>query len=274
MQLGQAVGLAAVVVPGSDGGQHGRQVVCGDARQAHFGQIGCAQRRAGGLACGHALDRVGDAGELVDLGHRVHIGRLRGAHDVVEQCQVLGIGSGCANVGTNGCVLRSRRVHRGRGVGCGVARCTGGVVGFAQNGVVGVNDGLHFGSGVGLRAPHGCAVERVVDGRQVAVRHATDACIGVGLRGRGAGAGVVGACCAADVAERLLVAGHCSADHVGQFLLACNRRAVAVGCVDGLLHRLEGVCADSGCTQGGAATCGRLACHQCVDLSGRGCSVG
>ena len=146
MQLAQHVGLAAVVGGCSDRGQHGGQVIGGHARQADLCKIG---RREGGAAVGgHRLNGVGDAGQGVDFGHAVHLGGLQATDDVVEQAQVFGIGGGSTDGGTDGGVVGGGRVGCGGGVRGGVSGCSGGVVGFAQNGVVGVDDGLHFGRGV------------------------------------------------------------------------------------------------------------------------------
>ena len=155
LQLAQAVGFAAVVVLGGDGRQHGRQVVHGDAGQAERGKVNCAERRRGCACVRHTLNGVGDAGEFVDLGDGVHIGGGFAAHDVIEQGQVLGIGRGGADVGTHAGVLRSHGVGRAA------------VVGFGQDGVVSLDDGLHLGRGVGCSPIDGGAGQGVVDGIEV-----------------------------------------------------------------------------------------------------------
>ena len=216
MQIGEAVHAAAVVVCGRNGLQHGSQVVRRDAAQAHQAQVVGDQRLAGRQACRSGLDGVGDAGQFVEVGHAVDVTGLAGAHDVVEQRQVLGVGGRQANVSTDGRVLRCCGVFGWGRIGRGVS-CVGvGVVGFGQDAVVGVDDGLHFGGGVGTITVVGVAqgvvapllvVDGAVDGGQVASRDAGDARVGVVVGRRRAGAGF---CVSGNVVDGCGVRANCA----------------------------------------------------------------
>ena len=144
LHFGQGVGFRAVVVLGSNGGVHGSDVLRRDACKAGFGVVGRCQGWAWCLASCGGLDGVGDARQVVELGDGGHIDGLACAHDVVQKCKVVGVCSGRTNVCTNGGVLSGCRVHARRGVWGAVTRIGVGVVGFGQDGFVGVNDGLHF----------------------------------------------------------------------------------------------------------------------------------
>ena len=96
---------------------------------------------------------------------------MQAANDVAQQGQVVCIGGCSANVSANQGVLLGCRVGCG---GCGVV-AGGGVriVGLRQDDVVSVDDGLHFGRGVGSLFVVGVAqrgvgaflaVDGVVDG--------------------------------------------------------------------------------------------------------------
>ena len=62
-----------------------------------------------------------------------------------------------------------------------------GIFGFGKDPLVGIHNGLHFGSGVGTLARDGVAVERVVDGGQVFWGDPHDACCGISLKAGGGG---------------------------------------------------------------------------------------
>ena len=235
LHFGQAVGIAAAVGFGGDGGQHGRQVVGRDAAQACLRKVRCIERRRAGACSGHALDGVGNGGQLVELGNGVHLSGLQAAHDVVEQGQVVGVGGRVADARADEGVLRCGRIDRGRCVSGGVARGVGGVVGFAQDGVVSVDDGLHFGRGVGAVFVVGVAqrgvgaclvVDGVVDGAQVGrstTRHTSHTGVGVVLRG---GRGVVHTVfgISRDLVDRCSLRSRCSGDdglHLAQAVGVC-----------------------------------------------------
>ena len=93
------------------------------------------------------MDGVGNAGQFVDFGDGVDIGGLQAAHNVIEETEVVGVGRCRADVGTDAGVLLCRGIGGG---GCGVvARCAVHVVRLGQDDLVGINDGLDFGRGVG-----------------------------------------------------------------------------------------------------------------------------
>ena len=137
LQLAQRIGLAAVVVFGGDGGQHGRQVVGRDTGEADQAQVCFGERRRGCAPSRKGLDGVGDAGQFVEFGDGVHTCRGFGAHQVVEQGEVLRRSGCCANADAKGGVFSGSGVTRGIGIGCRA-------IGFAQDGVVRIDDGLHF----------------------------------------------------------------------------------------------------------------------------------
>ena len=72
----------------------------------------------------------------------------------------------------------------------GVSGVVGGAVGVGQHGVEAVDDGLHFGSGIGLCAGDIGVVQSAVDGGQVLCGHTGHAHGGV-LRSGGCGVGGV-----------------------------------------------------------------------------------
>ena len=191
LQFAQAVGLGTVVGFGSNGRQQCGQIVGRDAGgvQADLGEVGHSERWTGCTVIGHRLDGVGDAGQLVDLGDGVHVHRLQCPYDVVEQSQVLHIGCSVAEGGTDRSVLRGGRI-----LAVGISSSA---VGLGQDGVVGVDDDLHFTRGVGGFAIDGSAGQGVLYGDNVARADTADTCAvevgGGGCRAGGAdlAAGVV-----------------------------------------------------------------------------------
>ena len=106
LQLAERSGARAIVWLGPDGVEHGEQVVGGDACQAQCCQIHFGQCGRGCAPSGQGLNGVGQAGQGVELGDRVHTGGGLRTDDAVEQGQVFWISPGCAKVDANAEVLR------------------------------------------------------------------------------------------------------------------------------------------------------------------------
>ena len=183
LQFTQLVGLTAVGAFCSDGRQHGGQVTGGDAVQADQAQVGFCEHWRRADVGSRGLDRVGDAGQLLQFGHAVYIRRALSADDVIEQRQIDRRVGSLTNEGTDGRVLFNGGIDARRGV-------RGRTIGFAQDGAVGIDDGLKFGGRVGLGCANNGTVEGAVDGLQIRGRHTADAdcCVlrGIGAGGRGA----------------------------------------------------------------------------------------
>ena len=252
LQFGQRIGLAAIVGLSCDGGQHGPQVVRRNTAQTDQGEVGCSQCRRGCATGREGLDGIGDAGQFVDLGYAVHPGQGLGPYQVVEQCEVLQGAGRRTDDGTERGILSCTRVH----AGCGIGRHA---VGFTQNRVVGIDNGLHLRRRVGQAGINARAVECAVDGGQVDAGHTADAGCAI-LRGVGAdGAGAVVLGRIADGSQGCGVTIHGLVDQVLQFSLRGYRNAIRIGGGQGGQHSRQVVCGDGT----GAANC---SVRQCVEL--------
>ena len=190
LQLRLGAHARAVVGGGLKRRQDAAQVVRMHACDAQGCEIGGRRRGRGAARCtGH--DRIHGRGHGFDVGHAVHLGRQGLPDHVVEQA--LGrstVGHGCGRCCADGCVGTGRWVDVGRGVGIAA-------VGFGQDQVVGIHQGLYPDRGVDLHASDGRGGQRALDGGQVArlhTRHASGSKVAqagrCGASGRAAVSGV------------------------------------------------------------------------------------
>ena len=190
LQLRLGAHARAVVGGGLKRRQDAAQVVRMHACDAQGCEIGGRRRGRGAARCtGH--DRIHGRGHGFDVGHAVHLGRQGLPDHVVEQA--LGrstVGHGCGRCRADGCVGTGRWVDVGRGVGIAA-------VGFGQDQVVGIHQGLDPDRGVDLHASDGRGGQRALDGGQVArlhTRHASGSKVAqagrCGASGRAAVSGV------------------------------------------------------------------------------------
>ena len=187
---GCAIGIAC-----RDGGQHGGQVVGGHG----MGRTRAASQAVDLTCCRGSLplgSGVGDGGrhgvgQGLHRSNAVHIGHNFGSDHLAQQG---GFGG------------RVHPSHADSGVlglgGIGGGGVSTRTIGFAEDGGVGIHNGLHFGHGVGGCAVHAGAVECAVDGGQVGAVHAVDAGFGIDGGVGGGGRGVVGLCSGLQGAER------------------------------------------------------------------------
>ena len=171
-RLHAAQGVELRGVRGSGQGRlQGAEVGRGHAADAQRFEL-----RLCGVTGHHGLHSVGQG---LHLGHGVHIGQRFGVDHIAEQGDFLGA---VHAIDADGSVVGLRRVG-------GVV---GHAIGVAEDGVVAVHDGLHFGCGVGLCAGDVCVVQGAVDGGQVLGGHTRHAERVVLRGGRAGGAGGVG----------------------------------------------------------------------------------
>ena len=185
LQLFQRCHATAVVGGGGDTDEHLGHIGWRHAFNAQTVEVGSAQRRGGGVAGRGGQQAVDQVGQRVDLGHGVHrVGGLFAQH-LVEQGQAVDVGGHGTQCHANALVVGGGRVAARRGV-VAVA------VGFGQDAVVRVHQGLHLGCGVDAVGHHSRRRQRAVDGAEVARVDAADARLGeLGAGGRVQRAAVV-----------------------------------------------------------------------------------
>ena len=207
-------------------------------------QIGSGQHRAAGAARSGGEQAVDGGGQGVEFTHAVHVGGGLCTQAVVEQGQTGSVGRDRAQAHTNGLV-----VGHGRVVGRGVV---GSAIGFGQDAVVGIDQGLQLGRGIGQRAGDGGTGERTLNGGQVGAVHTGHARLGKVGGGR---------CCAA-IALRVAADGaECCGVSIGggrddRLQLTQAVHLAGGGAGDGLLHHSQvggGDTAHTQCTQVGQA---------------------
>ncbi len=228
--VGQALQLAEAGKPRAVVGRGGHQLQENSHRrvaqtaQAQLRQIGSAQHRASGAARSGGQQAVDRGGQGVEFSHAVHAGGGLCTQAVVEQGQTGGVARNGPQAHTNGLVVGHSGVV-GRAVG-------GNAIGFGQDAVVGIDQGLHLGRGVGQRAGDGGAGQRALNGGQVGAVHAGHARLGKGGGGRCCAAIVL--CVAADGAQRCGVGVGGGGDDRLQVAQAVH--LAGAGCSNGLLH--------------------------------------
>ena len=146
---------------GANGGYHSRQVIGSHPGNANGIQICQRHRsdvsRATSGGSNHTRRRVSHG---LQFGHSVHCSRSAGINCAVQQVKCIAWGGNTRHTShANGGVLRARQ----RGAGVGRRAISAG-----QHGVVGVDDGLHLARRVSGCAVDCSAVERAIDGGQVA----------------------------------------------------------------------------------------------------------
>ena len=178
LQLGECVDVAAIGGRSTDFSQHKRQVVRRDARDAQCLKIGHSQGLCRRCASGRVQDGLCARGQSLDLGHGVHTaGGLRTDDGVQQRLSGRAVGKPSGGVGTDGAVISRCGVGRCIGIGC----CT---IGLGQDAVVGIDQGLNLGRRVNRRIDHTGGRQCTVEGRQVGVADASDACDLVVAQGR------------------------------------------------------------------------------------------
>ena len=233
LQLGEAVGVSAVVVFGGNGAHDGVQVVGRDALHADVQEVGSGQARGGGQVGSDILDEVGDAGQLFNLGDGVDVAGKFASDGVVEQGQVFCIGAGSANACTNGGVVSGQRIAAWGGV-------SRDAVGFGNDFVVGIDQGLHFGAGAHAGVHDVSAGQCAVDGGQVASEaavHTGHTKVKVSLCA--GGGAVVGQCVGGDQRQCRARSAHCCVDYSLQISQGADACALVVGVVDGRNDRRQ-----------------------------------
>ena len=124
LKTAERIGLAAVVDFAGDGGQHRHHVVWRHATQADQVQVGFCECGRGCAPCSGLLDGVGNAGQFIDLAHRVHTSGALSTHNAVEQGKVVCVCGRRADLRTNDLVIDACR----RLICCNIGRTAIGCV--------------------------------------------------------------------------------------------------------------------------------------------------
>ncbi len=188
---------AAIVGRGRDAGFQGIQLAGAHARCVQTQSLQIGQAQGLGVACSGSHDPLHCGGQGFNLADRVDFVGAEVADAAVQQLQAFN-----RQVGGSACTHGA--VGGGRGV---LARCQvgQGAIGFGQDEVVGVDDGLNFRTAVGQRAGDRGRGQCALHGGQVLAvdpRDARKAEVRRGGQGAGVVFGVLG-----DDAQRVLLSG-------------------------------------------------------------------